>query len=163
MSPFNKLEDEFPEDSSQHMWAIFFMCDPDEEINKFYRFSLAKRRENINNYYPNIQWKNPVFKECMEEYPYLCLNTIQRALKDELDSLRDRAKLIKNTPMTLDYTDENGKKIIGTAKQLDDMRIKTSKIYDQLEEAMNKFNKQKEDELRVRGGRRETSAEKGLI
>jgi hypothetical protein len=164
-SPFNKLKDEF-KDSSQHMWAIFFMSDPDEDINRFYRYDLQKRRDNINNFYPDIKWEDPLFQECLEAYPFECMNAIHRALKDELDSLKLRAKLISDTPPTLDYTDiDNGRaiNIKGTAIQLDKMRKDTSKIYDALEEARNKFVKQKDEEVRVRGGRKESYSERKKV
>lgn len=166
LSPFNKLKEKFTKDSSQHMWAIFFMSDPDEDINKFYRYDLSKRKEQINNIYSKIKWDDPLFKECLEAYPFECLNAIQRALKDELDSLRQRARLIKDTPYTLDETIiENGRavNVKGTAIQLDKMRKDTAKIYEALEEAQNKFFKQKEEEVRVRGGRAESFSEKGLV
>lgn len=165
ISPFNKLKDSF-KDSSQHMWAIFFMSDPDEDINKFYRYDLEKRKEQINNYYSKIKWNDPLFQECLEAYPFECLNAVQRALKDELDSLRQRARLIKDTPYTLDETTiENGRavNIKGTATQLDRMRKDTAKIYEGLEEAQNKFFKQKDEEIRVRGGRAESFSEKQLV
>lgn len=162
LSPFNKLKQEFT-DSSQHMWAIFFMSDPDEDINKFYRYDLTKRKNQIDNYYSKIKWEDPLFQECLEAYPFECMNAIQRSLKDEMDSLRQRAKLIKETPYTLDQSDEHGKKIIGTATQLDRMRKDTPKIYEGLEEAQQKFFKQRDEEVRVRGGRKESYSERNLI
>lgn len=161
--PFSKLKQEL-KDSSQHMWAIFFMSDPDEEINKFFRYDLDKRKENINNYYSKIKWNNDTFKECLDAYPFECLNSVQRSLKSQLDSLKQRNKVLTNTEYTLDYTDEEtGKLIKGTALQLDTMHKNTAKIYDQVEEALNKFQKQKEDEIRIYGGRSQTASEKGLM
>ena len=162
ITPFNKLKDKFKKDSSQYMWAIFFMSEPDEDINKFFRHDLEKRRENINNLY-QIKWDDPLFQECLEAYPFECMDSVQRALKDEKDSLRGRARLIANTEYTLDKTDENGKKIIGTATQLDRMRKDTAKIYESLEQALLKFSKQKEDEIRVHGGRKQSASEKGQL
>jgi hypothetical protein len=163
LTPFNKLKDEF-KDSSQHMWAIFFMSDPDEDINKFYRYDLEKRKEQINNFYSKIKWEDPLFIECLESYPFECLNSIQRSLKDELDSLKDRTRLIRHTKLTLDYTDpDTGRTIKGTTAQIDTMRAKSEKIYEQLEKAQNKFFKQKDEEIRVRGGRAESFSEKGLV
>lgn len=164
ISPFNKLKEKFKRNSSQHMWAIFFMCDPDEEVNRFYRYDLGKRKENINNYYSNIKWDDPLFEECLEAYPFECLNAIQRALKSQIDSLKQRNKVLTKTKYTLDYTDEQTGKIVkGTASQLDAMHIKTEKIYDQLEKTLAKFQKQKDDDTRVYGGRMESASEQGLL
>ena len=158
--PYSKLKKELT-DSSHYMWAIFFMCDPDEEINKLYRYDLDKRKEHINNMF-TIDWDNETFKECIDSYPFDCMDSTKRALKEQIDSLKRRSKLFKQK-YTLDYSDENGRRIIGTAKQLDDMHVKTSKIYDQLEEVLAKFTKQKDDDMRVYGGRQESASEKGLM
>jgi hypothetical protein len=161
ISPFNKLKE--IKNSSHYMWAVFFMSEPDEEINRFYRYSISKRKENINNLY-DIDWTLPILQECIEAYPYECLNSVQRALKDELDSLKDRTRLIRDTKLTLDYTDpDTGKTIKGTTSQIDGMRMKSGKIYDQLEEAINKFTKQKDDDVRVYGGRQQSASEKQLL
>lgn len=151
ISPFNKLKDKF-KDSSQHMWAIFFMSDPDEDINKFYRYDLEKRKEQINNFYPKIKWEDPLFIECLEAYPFECLNSTQRSLKELIDSLKQRARFLLNTPYDLD-----------SAPKLDTMHTKTDKIYDNLEKALAKFSKQKEDEIKVYGGRSQTASERGLM
>lgn len=151
ISPFNKLKDAF-KDSSQHMWAIFFMSDPDEDVNKFYRYDLEKRKQNIQNFYPNIKWKDALFIECLEAYPYECMTAVQRSLKEMQDSLKQRAKFLITTPYTLD-----------TSAKLDAMHTKTDKIYDQLEKAHQKFQKQKEEEVRVYGGRKLSMSEKKLI
>jgi hypothetical protein len=165
ISPFNKLKDKF-KDSSQHMWAIFFMCDPDEDVNKFYRYDLENRKENINNFYSKIKWEDVLFNQCLEAYPFECMNAIHRALKDEKDSLMQRARLIKDTNYTLDFTDISDGKAVqmkGTARQLDAMRKDTSKIYEALEEAITKFVKQKDEEVRVLGGRKQSFSERKLL
>lgn len=41
--------------------------------------------------------------------------------------------------------------------------MKSGKIYDQLEEAINKFTKQKDDDIRVYGGRQQSASEKNLL
>lgn len=162
--PFSKLYPE--ENSSKIMWCIFFMCDPDEEENKLFRLEEEKRRQAIEENYFKPDWENKVVKECYEAYPFECMDSIQRALKDEKDSLRARARVFRETEPTLDETVILGDKAVtmkGTALQLDTMRAKTLKIYEEFEKVEAKFKHQKAEDARVYGGRQETISEKGLI
>lgn len=177
LDPFNKLykSDDGGSHSSSLMWACFFFCDPDEEINRLFRIDEENRIIAIENYYPDLDWDDPLFQEVLEAYPFECLTSIERALKEEKDSLRARAKLLRETPYTIDepmrndmgeiIPDKSGRPIIikGTATQLDNMRGKTQKIYEALETTLDKFLRSKEESARVYGGREETLSEKGLI
>jgi hypothetical protein len=55
ISPFSKLYDKY-EDASAYGWAMFFMSDPDEDINKLYRYNLQSRREYIKGIWPDIDF-----------------------------------------------------------------------------------------------------------
>lgn len=162
--PFNKLYN-LP-DSSKIMWCIYFMCDPDEDDNKLYRLEESERRRVIEENYHKVDWDDPLVLECLEAYPLECMDSIERSLKAEKDSLVSRSKLIRETEPTLDRTVlMEGKAAVmkGTALQLDTMRSKTAKIYDELETVIKKFQKHKAEEARVYGGRKETASEKGII
>lgn len=169
ITPFNKLYE--LENSSDYMWACWMMCDPDESENVLYRQPPELRKETISRMYPHIDWELDLFLECLEVYPFECMNSIERALYEEKESLRERAKLIRDTPYTLDETRFviNGKgqevpvTVKGTASQLDMMRSKSKKIYEDLEELLAKFTAQKGVSTKVKGGRDETPTEKGLI
>jgi hypothetical protein len=169
ISPFNKLYE--IENSSHYAWAMWMMCDPDETENTLYRQPPEIRKETISRIYPDIDWDNEIFNECMDAYPFECMNAVERALLEEKESLRERAKLIRDTPYTLDETkvtlgkDGSEKAIVikGTATQLDAMRTKSKKIYEDLEELLAKFTAQKSTSAKVKGGRDETPTEKGLI
>lgn len=164
LPPFNKLYK--IKDSSKIMWCIFFMCDPDEDENKLYRLQEEKRKETIEGNYYKVNWEDPLIKECLEAYPFECMSSIERALKDEKDSLVRRANLFRTTELTLDKTKIiDGKSVVikGTAIQLDTMRAKTLKIYEEFEKVEAKFKEQKAEEARVYGGRKETASEKGDI
>ena len=175
--PFSKLytKDKGGDYSSTQMYVITFMCEPDEQENKFFRMSEDVRQHNLKQAFPSIKWEDPLFVEALEAYPFECLDTIQRSLKEELESIKTRAKLISETPYTLDdymrdsegdyIYDKTGKPIPikGTSKQLDDMRKSTAKIYDDLNTTISKYMVKKTDEIRVRGGRKETLHERGLI
>jgi len=177
IKPFNKVYDldEGGEISSKYMYVVTFMCDPDDQENKYFRMSEKVRRKNLANYFSDVDWDLRVFRDALSAYPFECMDTVQRALKDELESVKTRTKLISETPYTLDgymlddlkemVLDKSGKPIPikGTWKNLDDMRKSTAKIYDDLDKTMDKYTSKKADEVRVRGGRKQTPHEKGLI
>lgn len=177
ISPFNKLyeTDNGGDDSSAHMWACFFISYPDEDKNFLFKLPPHEQKEAINRFYSDIRWDDPLFQDCVEEFPFACLNSIQRSLKEELESLKERSKTLRETPYTFDHymtndmgdmiLDKSGKPIHikGTAKDIDAARAKTSKIYEGVEKALEKFVQSKEEEARVYGGRQQTIHEKGLL
>lgn len=179
MKPFSDLysRDETKDKikSSKDMVVIFFMCDPDPEKNKFYRIQPDQRLEMLKDtYHPDFDQEDEVIKECLERYPYLCMTAIKRALKEEIDTMVDRANTLRNSPYTLDYylLDEEGEyvlsnsgapiKMTGTAAQLDSLRSKTSKLMLDYEAIEQKFIKEK-TESRIKGGRRRNKSEKKLL
>ena len=52
---------------------------------------------------------------------------------------------------------------LDSVAKLDNAHSKTGKIYEELEKAKAKFQKQKEDDVKVYGGRNQTPAEKGMM
>jgi len=169
--PFSKLynrdKSKDKKNSSCEMWCIFFMSDPDEELNRFYRMDRENRMKVLSENYYKVDWNSEIIEECLDSYIIECMTSIERTLKNEMDSLRQRSKLIRDTKYTLDGYEynESGKmvKMVGTAKQLDDMRAKTPKLLDNYETLKDKFLNSKANDGTVYGGRKETAAEKGRI
>jgi len=166
--PYNKLYKEYSQElSSKYMIAIFLMCEPDEEANPFFRMDEEYRRNVIKEQYVDIDWDDELVKECLESYPFDCMDTVERAFKEEKEQLKLRARFIKDTPITLDHTivdqDDKGKKyavnVKGTATQLETIRKNTEAIYKQYEKIEDKFIKGKTSAT-ARGGRRLTKSEK---
>ena len=154
--------------SSKYMIAIFLMCEPDEEANPFFRMDEDYRKNVINEEYVKIDWSDELVQECLDSYPFDCMDSVERAFKEEKEQLKLRARFIKETPITLDRTEveidpTSGKKyavnIKGTATQLETMRKNTDSIYKQYEKIEDKFIKGKTSAT-VRGGRKLTKAEK---
>jgi len=177
IKPFDEIYqiDNGSDTSSKMMYVITFMCDPDEKENAFFRMNEDTRKLNLTTYYPEIDWNDPIFIKGLNAYPFEVMDTIQRALKEELESIKIRANLISETPYTLDdylkeedgslTLDKTGKpiQVKGTWKQLDDMRKATKKIYEDLDTTIDKYFNKKADDIRVRGGRKESLSERGLI
>lgn len=181
MNPFAKLYDadktKDKRKSSIQMWTVFFMCDPDEQVNKFYRRPFAERKQTlIETYSKDVDWEEENFVECMDMYPHLCLSAIERALKEEVDSTVERARFLKEQKYSLDRTqiigavkeeDEEGNVVYiggksvtikGTATQLDAMRKATPAIYDNYEKLKEKFDKSKMT-VQLKAGRAESKSE----
>jgi len=166
--PYSKLYKNYDYTlSSKYMIAIFLMCEPDEEANSFFRMDEDHKKEVIKQEYVDIDWEDSLVKECVESYPFDCMDSVERAYKEEKEQLKARARFIKETPITLDRTevetDDRGKKyainIKGTATQLEQMRKNTDNIYKQYEKIEDKFIKGKTSAT-ARGGRKLTKAEK---
>jgi hypothetical protein len=156
MFPFSALyegdESKDKEVSSKNMWCVYFMCDPDEEENLFYRMSVQERIDMLKvTYNPEFDEVDELIALCVTSYPDICLNAVERALKNEKDALTKRADFL----VKADYNFE-------TMKDLDNAFSKTSKIYENFENIEERFLKHK-SQSRVKGGRNESASEKGHI
>ncbi len=153
IAPYNKLyELDHTSDksySSKQMWACYFMRDPDETENKFFRFGDEKIKEMLSEtYFKEADWwDNEEFLACLETWPQDCLNAVQRSLLDSKQSLLRRGKFLKSQEYTME-----------TVKDLDMAHSKTAKIYEDYERVEEKFLAQKSS-ARVKGGRKQSKAE----
>ena len=179
MKPFSNLYDrdnsKDKTTSSREMVVIYFMNEPDPEKNKFYRIPFSERLDMLKETYnADFDDQDELIKECMLKYPFLCLTAIKRALKEEIDTLVERAEVLRNSKYTLDYymTDDNGNLILnnsglpillkGTASLLDGLRSKTPKLVEDYAKIEEKFIKEK-SESRIKGGRRRSKSEKKML
>lgn len=136
--------------SSKQMWSCYYMRDPDEELNKFFRFGDEKIKEMLTETYFKEAgwWDNEEFLECLERWPEDCMDAVQRSLLDAKMSLRRRGKFLKDQEYSME-----------TIKDLDMAHSKTSKIYEDYERVEDKFLAQKKT-ARVKGGRSQSKSEK---
>jgi len=177
IEPFSELydTDEGGLESSNYMWAVFFMQDNDEEENLLYRYPTKERIKAIKKFFPDIDLTNELYRKALKAYPSKCLSSVQRALLLEQKAIEKRTQEIDKIDYYVDYymkddqgnykLDNSGKPILikGTSKQLDDVYKNSELIYTRLEKALAKFQREKEEEARVRGGRKKTFSEKGLV
>lgn len=174
MKPFSDLykDDESidKEISSKTMWCVVFMCDPDEETNKFFRIPEKERYEMLQDtFHPLFDMEDSLTKECLQQYPLMCLTSVQRALKDEKEMLIKRANFIKEQEYTLDKYElvtvgQRAMRVTlpGTAKQLDTMHKATKSIMDNFKLVENEFFAEK-SKAQLKGDRQESKSEKGEI
>jgi len=159
MKPFSELYNRDKSDnknvSSKEMVCIFYMCDPDPDKNKFYRIPENERLQMLKEtYYNDFDEAEKVVSKCIEEYAFLNLSAVKRALKEEIDSMRKRASFIAN----FEYEDKS----ISDIKNFDMVRKATPQILEAYEKIEEKFLKEKTSS-RVRGGRRKSKAEQKLL
>jgi len=154
MKPFSELyERDKTKDksrSSTEMWFIFFMTDSDEDENKFYRIPEKERKEMLlESFLISANEEDELIKRCIEIYPVLCLDSIERTLKEQKDYLVKRSKAITE----MDYNFETMKNIDYALGQ----SLKINTEYAKIEEL---FQKDKKTSI-IRGGRKMTLSEKG--
>lgn len=154
--PYNQLYDRDTSkgktESSKEMWCIIFTGHPDEQKNIFFRKSMKERKEAIKKgVYNKIDWEDPIVEECVKSFPNDYLTSAQKSLKIELDALRKRAEYLEKTILTED-----------TARTFNMIQKDTPKVYEGYEKVKEKFMEEKA-QVRAKGGRRLSKAEKGEL
>lgn len=165
--PYSKLLKKLgAKGSSKVMIAVFLMCDPDEEMNPFFRMEEEVKRQVIEEQYCKVGWDDPLVMECLDSYPFDCLTSVERIFREEKEKLKDRAKFIKATQYKLDLPDdpkELDKDLVTTQIRIIDLLEKMAKntesIYAQYEKVEEKFIHGKSSAV-AKGGRRLSRAEK---
>lgn len=158
--------------ANDEFYAIWTMCSPDETENKWIKLSEEKRKEIIAENV-KIDWKDELIIEGIKDYPSKCFTIAERTLKSIQDKLTERDFFIKASPYTMDYymKDVDGKYVSrGNSfvlsslppKEIDAMVKLTTPLYEELAKAQRLFAITK-DEMKIRGGRRETDMEDGSL
>ena len=165
--PYSKLYKELgAKESSKVMIAVFLMCDPDEEMNPFFRMDEMTKRQVIEEEYVKVDWDDPIITECLDSYPFDCLTSVERIFREEKEKLKERAKFIKATQYKLDIPDnpeDLDKDLVTTQIRIIDLLEKMAKntesVYAQYEKVEEKFIQGKSSAI-AKGGRRLSRAEK---
>jgi len=124
------------------------------------RISEEERRKILEENLINPNYEDPIFDQCYNAFPFECLTAVQRALKEETEVLVKRSRLIRDTDLTLDSTDENGKPIKGTATQINILQKDAPKVYEQYEKLKEKFIAEKQS-MKGKGGAKLSKTEQG--
>jgi len=154
--PFSKLyaddESKNKKTSSKHMWCIFFMNEPDELLNLYFRLPEDQRLEVCKTYNPEFDITNELIFECSNSYVEVCLTLIEQTLKNTKDMFHKRNAFLK----TADYNFE-------TMTQLDNAIAKTPKLEEDFDKVYQKYLAQQNKKVQLHGGRNQTLREKKLI
>lgn len=168
--PYSTLIKKYGDEAAnKYLIGIFLMCDPDEEANPFFRMDEAYRKKVINETFVAIDWEDELISKCLDSYPFDCMDSIERAFKEEKEKIIERSKFIKSTQYQLSLPGEDediDKDLIATQIKIitliESMQKNTESIYKQYERVEEKFIQGKST-ASVRGGRRMTRAEKREI
>jgi hypothetical protein len=142
----NKLQ------SSKDMWCIFYLSEPDENINLYYRLNNDEILDVCKSFNPLFDEDNDLINLCMKEYPEVCLTVIERMLKVTKDFLKKRNNFLKEVDYNLD-----------TMRDIDNALGKTTKIEEDFDKIVQKYNESKNTEIVLYGGRKLTAREKKTI
>lgn len=139
------------ENSSQIMWAIALLIDPNE-ANPWRNYSEESKRLLIADEYLN----NPKFdfnsvKHLISEYENRCLTVAEKELVRFERKIVERGDFIANTKITLE-----------NAHELDKMMLNTTKITEQYKIIKDMLSKE-ESEGHLKAGAEKSASEKGLI
>lgn len=154
LAPFSKLyeTDNGGIMSSRTMWTVVFICNPDEEENKFFRFGRKGVEEIVLDiFHPDLDVEDDLYNECLKAYPDTAMDSVQRDLMNKKMHLRQRAEFLVQTP----YDIEN-------AAKLDMMHSKTAKIMEEYDQILDKYLQSK-SKGKVKGGRGLSKSETGEV
>ena len=154
--------------ASDEFYAMFVMCSPDENVNKWIKLPEEERKVIVEKSL-KINWEDSVFQKCLKEYPNLCMTTAEKTLLTIRNKLLERDQFLKNSPYTSDVyaRDLNGNYISKgntflvdklSADKIDAMIKSSTGLYKELADAEKMFNIDK-DNFSIKGQRRVTDTE----
>jgi len=144
MKPYSELykadKSKNKEQSSKDIWVIVLLTDPSPE-NIFYRMKVEERVEMLKETYnKKFNLDDKLTKLCYDSFPNDNLDSVEKAFKDEIDSLVKRSIFLSAAEYTFDDVERDakgapifiaGKPMVkkGTANDIDKMRANTQKIF----------------------------------
>jgi len=154
------------DNSSQLMWAIAYLIDPNE-ANPWKNISEEDKKLLIaDEYLENKKFNWIEVQHLIDEYEERCLTIAEKELVRFERKLVDRGNFINTTRYSLDEYEEssNGKvKLVkGTADQLDKMMLNTTKLSEQLS-LIKDMLKQEQSQGSLRAGASKSASESGKI
>jgi hypothetical protein len=149
---YNQDSSKNKDTSSKHMWCIFFLSEPDENINLYYRLSYDELIKVCENFNPDFNIEDELILQCVQEYPEICLTVIERLLKTTKDLFKKRNSFLKEA----EYNFE-------TMTAIDNAIAKTPKMEEDFDKIVQKYIEDKNKEVQLYGGRKLTAREKKTI
>ena len=138
--------------SSKHMWCVFYLSEPDENINLYYRLPLDQLIDTCKNFNPNFDYDNELIQNCIKEYPETCLTVMERMLKITKDLFKKRTLFLKEA----DYD-------FSTMKMIDSAIAATPKLEQDFDNIVQKYAEEQNKEVQLIGGRKQSAREKRNI
>lgn len=138
--------------SSKDMWCIFFLSEPDEDINIYFRLDNNEILDVCKKFNPSFQDTDELIRACIRDYPEVCLTVIERTLKITKELFKRRTTFLKEADYNFD-----------TMKLIDSAIAATPKMEEEFDKVVKKYNMSKNVEIQVHGGRKLTAREKKTI
>lgn len=133
MSPFDELYE--IDKKGKKLLALITVYHPD---NPFSSYSTKEKIEKVTwmkdfTYKDGrIIWNDPIVSKCAYEFPNCCLTPVQRAFRDEQETLKKRVQFLSDTEWDLE-----------SARVLNSIQKDSLKVYESYENIQNKFLSEK--------------------
>lgn len=156
VKPFSELYDEDDsknkKTSSNTMWCIYYLSEPDETINIYYRLPTDQLLDTCKNFHPDFDYNNELVQRCIREYPEVCLTVMERMLKMTKELFKKRTMFLKEA----DYD-------FSTMTVIDKAIAATPKLEEDFDKVVQKYTEEKNKEVQLLGGRKQSAREKKNI
>ena len=157
---YNEDKDKGKKNSSQIMWAIALLCDPD---SKFSNIPEDDRKNLIRkDFLKDDKFSFIIYQKEIDYYCNFILTPAKRALKDWNDKMMERAKFLRETEYTLGEVSDKGAWVGGTADIIDRMMSNTKKLYDDYQRVIESLDEEKNRES-GKGNRKASLSDDGGI
>jgi len=138
-------------DSSKILWCIVWLCHPDEDKNRFYRLPPDELMDHCKSFSQSFDPNDEIVKECMSQFPRLCLTLIEASYKESKDQLFKLTRFLNQQDITLE-----------NAEMLIKLKANIPKIYADFAKTDKEFEKSKATQ-RIHGGRQRTLRERNVF
>jgi hypothetical protein len=145
------IDKEGLEKAGRLMWAIWLTEDPSSRL---YGLGLEVRRDNVaKNYLKNADFDFEQYNWLIDAYRKYAMSNKTRMYADYQEVMDRRHKYLME--LSIEYSENS--------KEIDDMMLKTKKIWDELEKIEKEYLSEQEGSTKTKGDSQESAAELGLI
>lgn len=134
--------------SSKHMWCVFYLSEPDEDINLYYRLPLDQLKDVCKNFNPDFDDENEIIQRCIKEYPEICLTVMERMLKITKELFKRRSAFLKEAEY--DFS---------TMKVIDAAIAATPKLEEDFDKVVQKYKEEQNKSIQLLGNRKQSARE----
>lgn len=145
--------------SSQIMWAVAYLKDPDSIL---YAMPEEDRREAVEKDYIQIEnFSFDDYQEIVDKFEELVTTQAERSLENFYKKLKERDEFLNNQNYSLELISEKGTTTV--AALLDDMMSKTQKLYDSYKNIKEKVEEESGTKETGMGGSNPSMSDSGEI
>ena len=154
---YNKDKSKNKEKSSTILWAIFLLIHPRSEFYNLPDKEVILARDFIKD--TSFKWEN--YSDIIGKVEQISLSQAEKSLVSWDKTLKKRDQFIHAQEFTLDYYNEDGRVVKGSADQLDKMLANTNKLYQEYFKILKDLKE--EEDKRGRGNKIKSLTDSGEI